>query len=305
MADRLGVETIDREGRIVVIKFRPQAKLDPVRLVALVRERPDLTLVPPASLKLDLGERRPTARHGRPAGPRRSAAGCVAGSPEARPARAPNARAELVDGAGHGGRGDARVHEGGDLRPAKDDPRAPGGMFERVGGLLSELARPSVRYAGIQRFSHDETDAFTVARCSSRPSLAVVARVAPRRNHRAGARQGERRDLHQDRPRAAAGGGAPPDCGQQVDPKTDPTDAQLRKALAEVTPELIVNAVDEMLLVQRGRELGYKMGDEQFKSILENIKKDNKIETDEQFQAALKQEEHDDGPTCANSSSGR
>jgi hypothetical protein len=25
------------------------------------------------------------------------------------------------------------------LRPAKDDPRAPGGVFERVGGLLSDL----------------------------------------------------------------------------------------------------------------------------------------------------------------------
>jgi len=25
------------------------------------------------------------------------------------------------------------------LRPAKDDPRAPGGVFERVGGFLSEL----------------------------------------------------------------------------------------------------------------------------------------------------------------------
>src|SRR5256885_16405478 len=53
MADRLGVETIDREARIVVIKFRPQAKVDPVRMVALVRQRPDLTLVPPAALKLN------------------------------------------------------------------------------------------------------------------------------------------------------------------------------------------------------------------------------------------------------------
>ena len=54
MADRLGIESIDREGRTVVLKFRPQAKLDPVRLVALVRQRPDLTLVPPAALKLSL-----------------------------------------------------------------------------------------------------------------------------------------------------------------------------------------------------------------------------------------------------------
>jgi len=78
--------------------------------------------------------------------------------------------------------------------------------------------------------------------------------------------------------------------GQQLDPKTDPSDAQLRKMLDQVTPQLMVNVVDEMLLVQRGRELGYRMGDDQFKSVLESIKKDNKIESEEQFQAALKQE---------------
>lgn len=76
--------------------------------------------------------------------------------------------------------------------------------------------------------------------------------------------------------------------GQQINPKTD--DAQLRKMLDQVTPQLLVNTVDEMLLVQRGRELGYKMADDQFNSVLENIKKDNKIESDEQFQAALKAE---------------
>ena len=78
--------------------------------------------------------------------------------------------------------------------------------------------------------------------------------------------------------------------GQQVDPKTDPSDAQLRQMLDEVTPQLMVNAIDEILMVQRGRELGYKMNDEQFQSVLDNIKKDNKIESDEQFQAALKTE---------------
>jgi peptidyl-prolyl cis-trans isomerase SurA len=78
--------------------------------------------------------------------------------------------------------------------------------------------------------------------------------------------------------------------GQQRDPKADPSDAQLRKMLDDVTPQLLVNVVDEMLLVQRGRELGYRMGDDQFKSVLESIKKDNKIQTEEQFQAALKQE---------------
>ena len=67
-------------------------------------------------------------------------------------------------------------------------------------------------------------------------------------------------------------------------------DAAVAKLLAEVTPQVIVDAVDEMLLIQRGKELGYTMGDEQFKSIVENIRKENKIESEEQFQAALKQE---------------
>src|SRR5437762_9126325 len=78
--------------------------------------------------------------------------------------------------------------------------------------------------------------------------------------------------------------------GQQIDLKSDQSDAQLRKALDEVTPQLIVNVVDDMLIVQRGRELGYKLSDEQFKNAVDSIKKENKIETDEQFQAALKQE---------------
>jgi parvulin-like peptidyl-prolyl isomerase len=77
---------------------------------------------------------------------------------------------------------------------------------------------------------------------------------------------------------------------RQMGQQGDVNDAQLRQKLDEITPQLIVNVVDEMLLVQRGRDLGYRMGDEQFKSVLESIKKDNKIESDEQFQAALKQE---------------
>jgi peptidyl-prolyl cis-trans isomerase SurA len=67
-------------------------------------------------------------------------------------------------------------------------------------------------------------------------------------------------------------------------------DASLKKMLDEVTPDVLVDAIDEMLLLQRGRELGYKLSDEQFTSILENIKKENKLTTDAQFQAALKQE---------------
>src|SRR5438093_7659662 len=78
--------------------------------------------------------------------------------------------------------------------------------------------------------------------------------------------------------------------GQQIDLKSATGDAQLRKALDEITPQLMVDVVDEMLLLQRGKELGYRIGDDQFKSIVDNIKKENKIETEEQFQAALKAE---------------
>src|SRR5687767_5606552 len=66
--------------------------------------------------------------------------------------------------------------------------------------------------------------------------------------------------------------------------------AELRKAIAEVTPTLILEAVDELLLVQRGREMGLAMGDQQFNQIVENIKKQNNLEDEERFQAALKQE---------------
>lgn len=78
---------------------------------------------------------------------------------------------------------------------------------------------------------------------------------------------------------------------RQRDPNFRPAnDAELKKALVEVTPEVIVNAVDELLLIQRGRELGYALGNDQFRNIVENIKKENKIETEDAFQAALKQE---------------
>jgi parvulin-like peptidyl-prolyl isomerase len=68
------------------------------------------------------------------------------------------------------------------------------------------------------------------------------------------------------------------------------TSAELRKAIAEVTPQLILDAVDELLLVQRGREMGLALGDQQFNQIIENIKKQNNLEDEERFQAALKQE---------------
>ena len=137
MADRLGIDTIDREGRVVVLKFRPQAKVDPVRLVSLVRQRPDLTLVPPAALKLSLDVASgsgPTAEKPRTASHPPSAIGHAKGG-ERQPAAPPSwwtSRART-------GEVKPGFTKEDILRPAKEDPRAPGGVFERVGGLLSDL----------------------------------------------------------------------------------------------------------------------------------------------------------------------
>ena len=78
--------------------------------------------------------------------------------------------------------------------------------------------------------------------------------------------------------------------GQPIDLKSDPGNVQLRKALDEVTPQIMVDAIDEMVIVQRGKELGYTLSDTQFKGVVDNIRKENKIESEEQVQAALKTE---------------
>jgi len=133
LADRLGIDTIDREARVVVLKFRPQAKVDPVRLVSLMRQRPDLTLVPPAALRLQLDWIRDSGL-----GTRRE-------SGQSNPkSRVPNPKsaahrpswwtARALEGEVKPGFSKAEI-----LRPARENPRAPGGVFERVGGLLSDL----------------------------------------------------------------------------------------------------------------------------------------------------------------------
>jgi peptidyl-prolyl cis-trans isomerase SurA len=78
--------------------------------------------------------------------------------------------------------------------------------------------------------------------------------------------------------------------GQRIDLKAEAANEQLKQLLDQITPQIIVDAIDEMLMFQRGKELGYKLTDEQFKSIVDNIRKENKLESDEQFEAALKQE---------------
>ena len=76
----------------------------------------------------------------------------------------------------------------------------------------------------------------------------------------------------------------------QVDPAMLKNDAELKKQLAAITPQILVQSVDEMLLVQKGRELGLKLSDEQFKQIVASIRKEQGLEDDAKFQQALAQE---------------
>ena len=69
------------------------------------------------------------------------------------------------------------------------------------------------------------------------------------------------------------------------------TEAELRQALVEVTPQVISAAVDELLIVQQGRELGYHLNDEQFEDLVESIKTENNFASDEEFREALMQSE--------------
>lgn len=76
----------------------------------------------------------------------------------------------------------------------------------------------------------------------------------------------------------------------QIDPALLKDEARLKQALAEVTPQLIVEAIDELLLFQMGKEKGYKLSDDQFKSWLQKLREEQSLQDDAKFQAALKQE---------------
>ena len=67
--------------------------------------------------------------------------------------------------------------------------------------------------------------------------------------------------------------------GQDQQPTTN---FELAELLVEVTPTLIANAIDEMLLAQRGRTFGLELDDNQFREFLDNLKKENNIESDEE-----------------------
>ena len=130
LADRIGLESVDREGSFVVLKFRAEAKLDPAWLFRIVQQRGDVAMLPPATLKLDL--KKAIAR--KPLGPK-----------PAPPSPGRKGKDPVASGSWWAARAQTGAVEPGFtrdeiLRPAMEDPRAEDGVFTRVSGLLRELS---------------------------------------------------------------------------------------------------------------------------------------------------------------------
>ena len=140
LADKIGLESIDREAQTVVLRFRPDAKLDPARLFNLVQQRGDLTLVPPATLKLNLA--------GSAARPAPVAAPAPAVRQDGRITRSSlskRGKDPVASGSWWAARANAGEVTGGFskdeiMRPAKEDPRGELGVFSRVASLLRQLS---------------------------------------------------------------------------------------------------------------------------------------------------------------------
>ena len=132
LSDRIGLESLDREGSAVVLKFRPDAKLDPAWLFRVVQQRGDVTLVPPATLKLDL--RKAVGRKPAPQG-RTPAAGATG-----KKGRDPVAGGSWWAARAQAGEVTPGFTKDEIMRPAKEDPRAEDGVFPRVSGLLADLS---------------------------------------------------------------------------------------------------------------------------------------------------------------------
>jgi transcription-repair coupling factor (superfamily II helicase) len=128
LADRVGIESIDREAQTVVLKFRPEAKVDPTWLFRVVQGRKDVHLSPPATLKLDMRA---------PAEVRQQKVAILPGGTKVTRAPAQASWWTARATAGEVAPGFTRDEI---LKPAKEDPRTEGGVFSRVAGLLRELS---------------------------------------------------------------------------------------------------------------------------------------------------------------------
>ena len=146
MAEKLGLESVDRQGSAVVMKFRDTAQKathppDPTRVLNVLRRRPDVSLVPPSSLRLSLGVP-PSPIGVRPGSDPSRMPGRLGADPGLTPRKLRRASApswwtaRATAGAVTPGFTKAEI-----LKPPKEDPLADGGLFERVGSLLEDLLR--------------------------------------------------------------------------------------------------------------------------------------------------------------------
>jgi transcription-repair coupling factor (superfamily II helicase) len=144
MADRLGIESIDREAQTVVIKIRPDGhakRLNVERLLKVVGARGDTTLVPPGTIKLDL-------RAGLKASAPMPQSGVGGRSAQPTPPSPLGTKAKARQSTGASwwtarataGEVKAGFTKEEILKAPKEDPSAPGGVFTKVRGLLAELA---------------------------------------------------------------------------------------------------------------------------------------------------------------------
>jgi transcription-repair coupling factor (superfamily II helicase) len=148
LADRLGIESIDREAQTVVLKFRQDAKLDPARVFNLVQQRGDLTLVPPATLKVNLAA--PVSRPASPPAPtpvppQRTGPGSAAARLTTRSSLSKRGKDPVAGGSWWAARATAGEVTGGFskdviLSQPRHDPRGETGVFTRLARLLRHLA---------------------------------------------------------------------------------------------------------------------------------------------------------------------
>ncbi len=159
MADRLGIESLDREGHTVVLRFRPDAKLDAAFLVRLVQSRGDLMLVPPTAMKIDLrkpsdgpntsraetgstdaGREEPRTHRTGPAPGGSAAPGAARRRPSAPPKPKAKAGASWWTTRATAGEVTPGFDRDTILRRPKEDPRGEHGLFDRVGSLFAVLS---------------------------------------------------------------------------------------------------------------------------------------------------------------------
>jgi transcription-repair coupling factor (superfamily II helicase) len=138
LADRLGLESIDREGQVVVLKFSTGTTLDPARVLYLVQQRSDLSLVPPGTLRLNLAaEARPVPPHSPPSV---RTDGRITRSSLAKRGKDPVASGSWWAARAKTGEVTGGFSRDQIMRPAtKEDPRSETGVFTRVSGLLRDL----------------------------------------------------------------------------------------------------------------------------------------------------------------------